>query len=379
MEHDVVNRVGAGQRNIVEDAIAVEERTMTPNIFIDQGRSGEDFFSHGLAYILNLFPRMGQAFVDRIAVLAGKKPGYFGAFDKCEFVGHTFPQGHTASKPDLKFVCSARTIYFENKLESPLSVAQMQRHAELIGYDSKSHLLFVSNINHVSPDLRSIARYIHPRGKDHYLWVDLLPALASHDRKASLAARIIADFRGALKRYGMVGRTIKGAKGSLYTPGSEASHLALSQLAEELRGLGFTVSRKQGRERTLRVYPSRHGEYPLLNPWFSATAAWLDPKLDFECLIFAVITRTNAPDLILRSKAPDLAHFASRRDGVFVSDPFEHPSGYTCHGHFVLPVTFSSERGTSTIDFPSLANPLKRILRSLTQPPKRKGGNAKRL
>lgn len=353
---------------------------MTPNIFIDQSRCAEDFFSHGLAYILHLFPRMGQASVHRIAVLAGKQPGYFGEFRACEFVAHQFPLGHSASRPDLKLVCSARTIYFENKLELPLSVAQMQRHAELIRHESKSHLLFVSNISHRNPELRSITRYIHPTGKDHYLWVDLLPALASNDRKGTPAARIIADFREALKRHGMVGRTIKGAKGSLYTPGSEASHLALSQLADELRGLGFTVSRKQARERTLRVYPSRHGEYPLLNPWFSATAAWLDPKLDFECLIFAVITRTNAPDLILRlrSKAPDLAHFATRRDGVYISDPFAHPSGYTCHGHFVLPVTFLSERGTSYIDFPSLANPLKRILRSLTQPPAAKVTASKR-
>lgn len=346
---------------------------MTPNIFIDQTHCAEDFFSHALAYILNLFPRMGQAFADRIAVLAGKKPRYFGEFHACEFVGHEFLQGHKASKPDLRLVCSARTIYFENKLESPLSVAQMQRHAELIRNDSKNHLLFVSNISHRNPELRSISRYIHPTGKDHYLWVDLLPALESHDRKASLAARIVADFREALKLSGMVGRTIKGAKGSLYTPGSEARHLALSQLSQELRGLGFTVVSKPVREQTLRVYPSHHGEYPLLNPRFSATATWLDSKLDFECLVFTVLSRPKAPHLDRR-----LAHFTSHRDCVYVSYTFEHASGYTCHGFFVLSVIFLSELGTSYIDFPSLAKPLKRVLSFLTESPIEKGRPSKR-
>ena len=341
---------------------------MTPNIFVDQTHCAEDFFSHALAYILNLFPRMGQAFADRIAVLAGKKPAYFGEFRACEFVGQEFQPGHKASKPDLRLVCSARTIYFENKLESPLSVVQMQRHAALIRSDSKSHLLFVSNISHRKPELRSISRYIHPTGKDHYLWLDLLPALESHNRKASLAARIVADFREALKLNGMVGRTIKGAKGSLYTQGSEASHLALRQLSQELRGLGFTVVRKPVHERTLRVYPSHHGEYPLLNPWFSATATWLDSKLDFECLVFAVLSRPRESYLDRR-----LAHFTSHRDCVYISDTFEHAKGYAYHGFFVLPVTFLSakgERGTSYIDFQSLAKPLKRVLRSLTESPK---------
>lgn len=305
---------------------------------------------------------MGQAFADRVAVLAGKKPGYFGEFQTCEFVAYEFPQGHKASKPDLRLVCSDRMIYFENKLDSPLSVAQMQRHSAVIPNDSKNHLLFVSNISHSSPGLRSISRYIHPTGKDHYLWVDLLPALESHDRKASLAARIIADFRGALKLHGMVGRTINGAKGSLYTPGSEASHLALSQLSQELRTVGFTVVSKPVHERTLRVYPSHHGEYPLLNPWFAATATWLDSKHDFECLIFAVLSRGKAPHL-----DRGLAHFPSRGDCFYISDRFEHANGYTYHGYFVLRVTFISERGTSYIDFRSLANPLKRIRKSLTE------------
>ena len=98
---------------------------MKPNIFIFPSRCPEDFFSGSLAYITNLFPAIGQSLVQRIAVLAGRKPDYFGTFEQCEFVGQEFPDGHSASRPDLKILCSDRTIYFENKLESPLSFDQM--------------------------------------------------------------------------------------------------------------------------------------------------------------------------------------------------------------------------------------------------------------
>jgi len=90
---------------------------MKPNIFIFSSHCPEDFFSRSLAYITNLFPVTGQNLVQRIAVLAGREPDYFGVF-----VGHEFPDDHTVSRPDLKILCTDRTIYFENKLESPLSL-----------------------------------------------------------------------------------------------------------------------------------------------------------------------------------------------------------------------------------------------------------------
>jgi hypothetical protein len=112
---------------------------MKPNIFIFSSHCPEDFFSGALAYITNLFPVIGQRLVQKIAVLAGRKPDYFGAFVQCEFVGQEYPDGHTASRPDLKIICSDRTIYFENKLES-FSLDQMQRHANLTRRDPKYNL-----------------------------------------------------------------------------------------------------------------------------------------------------------------------------------------------------------------------------------------------
>jgi hypothetical protein len=189
---------------------------MKPNMFLFYPYPREDFFSSSLAYVVNLFPAIGQRLIQRIAVLAGKSPDHFGEFQRCEFVGQEFPDGHTASRPDLKIVCSDGTVYFENKLESPLSFDQMRRHASFTCRDPKCSLIFVSNIHHETPRLRSLPGYLHPERADHYLWVDLLPAFVNDYKRHSVAGQILADFDAALKANGMIGRIIKGASGSLY-------------------------------------------------------------------------------------------------------------------------------------------------------------------
>jgi len=291
---------------------------MKRNIFIFYPYCPEDFFSRSLAYIANLFPAIGQRLVQRIAVLAGKEPDYFGVFGRCEFVGQEFPDSHTASRPDLKILCSDRTIYFENKLESPLSLDQMQRHASFTCRDPKCSLIFVSNIHHENSRLRSLPGYLHPERVDHYLWVDFLPVFVNNYRRNSLAGKILADFDAALKANGMIGRTIKGASGSLYTHDSDASHLALRQLWDLLEELDFKLSRKSDRETTIRAYPSKHKQYPLLNPRFRPTGAWLDEAWDRECLDFTVLSKGDGAILDRQ-----LGKFRSTQESAFIADPFE--------------------------------------------------------
>ena len=266
---------------------------MNPNLFIHCNYQSEDFFSSSLAYIVDLFPAIGQRLVRRIAVLAGRPPEFFGAFERCEFVGQEFPVGHTCSRPDLIIVCSRSSIYFENKLESPLSLDQMQRHAKLTAENPNYFLIFVSNIHHENPALRLLSGYVHPEQTDHFLWVDFLPAFESAHRSNSLSARILANFEAAMKANGMIGRSIKGAVGSLFTHNSPASHLALNQLWTFLAGLGFKLARKAAQETTIRVYAKKQRQYPLLNPRFLPTAAWLDETWDKECIDFTVISKVT--------------------------------------------------------------------------------------
>jgi len=328
---------------------------MKPNLFVYYPDSREDFFSRSLAYTANLFPAIGQKLVQRIAVLAGKKPDYFGEFRQCEFVGQEFQDGHRASRPDLKILCSNGTIYFENKLKSPLSLDQMQRHAGLTRRKPKCSLIFVSNIHHEDSRLRSLPGYLHPEKADHYLWVDFLPVFVGHSKSSSFAGKILADFNAALKANGMIGRTIKGANGSLYTRNSDASHLPLRQLWSLLQKLGFKLSKKYAQEMTIRAYPLRHGQYPLLNPRFEPTAAWLDEDWDKDCLDFTVLSKGDGGMLDRQ-----LSTFRSTKDCAFIAHPFESTYGYYYHGHFLFPVAFTGN--PSEIDFVALEQPLVRML-----------------
>ena len=53
-----------------------------------------------------------------------------------------------------------------------------------------------------------------------------------------------------------------------YDLDSNAHHRAIERLAGVLRRSGFQVVKKTARERTLRVYPEKFFQYPLLNPYF---------------------------------------------------------------------------------------------------------------
>lgn len=329
---------------------------MKPNMFIYSGARAEDFFSSSLAYITNLFPAIGQSLMRRIAVLAGKPPSHFGKFEECEFVGHEYLEGHRSSRPDLMIKCSKGTIYFENKLESPLKLSQLQRHARFAGEDPRRSLIFVSNLRHTISGAQSLRGYIYPAGYDHYLWMDLEPALSQKHRKGSHAASILADFNAALRANGMIGRSIKGAKGSLYTDGSDASHLALEQLWQVLYEVGFKLARKSPRERTIRAYPSKYREYPLLNPRFKATAAHWDPSWDRDCLEITVISRGDTSHLDRYLKT-----FGSSRTCAFAPQPFYSADEHHYHGHFLMPVRFSGRGHNTEIDF----DPMKKTLRNL--------------
>lgn len=54
----------------------------------------------------------------------------------------------------------------------------------------------------------------------------------------------------------------------VFVSGTDANELALEALAELFKGAGFNVRKKSHNEYTLRVYPIKQNEYPLLNPRF---------------------------------------------------------------------------------------------------------------
>lgn len=331
---------------------------MEPNMFLRQNDCKEDFFSRSLAYICNLFPAIGQRLVQRISVLAGESPDFFGEFEKCEFVGQEFPDGHRISRPDLRIECTDGTIYFENKLDSPFSLSQLQRHLSFISGTRRNRLIFVSNVQYDRPVLQSLRGYLHPSRRDHYVWADFLPVFKNNFRKGTHAAKVLSDFREALRAQGMIGRAIKGANGSLYTRNSEASHLAFKQLWDLLDATGFQCVKKIHKEDTIRAYPVKIPQYPLLNPRFYSSGIWFGDEWDKECLIFTVLSKGDNPGFDRQ-----FSKFRSSKDCTFIGNP-DAWTGYYYHGHFILPLSFKG-RASNEIDFAALAPALRRMLKFL--------------
>lgn len=332
---------------------------MKPNLFFYYNHKAEDFFSNSLAYILNLFPQdIGQKFVQRIAVMAGKRPAYFGEFIECEFVAQEFQPGHAGSKPDLKIRCSRRIIHVENKLKSPIRIDQMQRHAELAASDANARLILISNIQLERPDLKDLPGYLYPKGASHYCWADFQSVFVSRARQNSLADKVIHDFKAALKRNWMIERRLPGAKGSIYDKHSEASHLALEQLREVMQEIGFIALKRRRHESTIRAYPVKYGQYPLLNPRYEPSVAWLDENWDKECLVFWVWSKRP----VLNRK---LKTFHSTNQCSFFPDQYENYEGYYLHGYFVLPLQFEGKGTIKGINFKALRHPLMKMLEFL--------------
>ena len=329
---------------------------MKPNLFLFNTYCPEDYFSRSLAYILNLFPTIAQGLLRRIAVLAEQPHNFFGEFQGCEFVGHEFPNDHWVSKPDLKITCQKRSLFFENKLKSPLSLDQMQRHSLLTQDNSDSNLIFVSNIQHECPQLKTLSGYLYPTTADHYLWADFLPIFSIANKKNSLADRILSDFHMALRANGMIGRTISGTKDNLYTVGSDACHLALRQLWDVMHELGFMLTKKISKETTIRAYPLKHQSYPLLNPRFIPTAIELNEELDREYLKIIVFSKGDPNDL-----DNQLDRFQSTKNCMYLPS-YVTSSEYTLHGNFLIPLAFKGKGKITEIDFDVLRQPLLKIL-----------------
>jgi hypothetical protein len=156
-------------------------------------------------------------------------------------------------------------------------------------------------------------------------------------------------------------RAIKGASGNLYDYRSDAGHLAIEQLWEQLHAIGFKLPKKPAHESTLRVYPTKYKQPPLLNPRFQPTAVDLDAGLDKESLVFTILSRgtDEAFDRPLRT-------FPSTGDCTFIPDDGE-TGEYRYHGYFVFPLHFLGAPGEQEIDFDMMKEPLTHMLDFLRQ------------
>ena len=151
-------------------------------------------------------------------------------------------------------------------------------------------------------------------------------------------------------------RFLKGTSGNLYSTDSEAYHWALEQLRDHLVAIGFTVNKKARSERTLRVYPTRSREYPLLNPYFRSTAVQLGEIYDVECLFVRVLSRANDGSLDRQ-----LGTFVSTQACSFHAFSPRATDKLHSRGAFILPIRFLGKPDKQEIDFAALRAPLAQI------------------
>ena len=139
----------------------------------------------------------------------------------------------------------------------------------------------------------------------------------------------------------------------LFDPDSETCHVALENLSVALDQLGFKVRKKSAQEATLRVYPERHNEYPLLNPRFVADAIYRGTREAGGFLVVNVLSKGNA------ALDERLRNFNSKEDIEFIAT--DHDSGgYHYHGEFVVPLKGAATSAESIV-FDGIREPLREI------------------
>ncbi len=152
---------------------------------------------------------------------------------------------------------------------------------------------------------------------------------------------------------------MSGARHDLFEEGSDANNSALEMLAEALRDIGFRVRKKSPIEHTLRVYPRKYGQYPLLNPRFMADAVHINPAWNKEGVVVSVLSKGQEAsiDTLLSSFRSETC--------VFSADNAQGQYRYRYHGAFFIPLCFEGEKGNEVIDLAALSQSFVEIHRRL--------------
>lgn len=286
---------------------------MKPNIFVYKNLKNEDHFTNSLGYLLNLFPReLGDRFVSKLATIAGKSADYLGNFVEAEFTGHYLQYEDSTSKPDLIIKTDRFKLFFEIKLSAPLSESQLERHLSDVKKEKGKLILISNNKAKISEKVIAQKDYLKPLTHGHFFWTDLEPVFNFKFRKNSLQDSLLTDFQRSLRANDIKARHIVGADDNLYTGGSKAQALALSKLSEILKDIGFKVWRLP-QEHTLRVYPVRMKQNPLINPRFFSSWERFSPELQSECLVLYCYANKNSNEQIQQLK--DLVELDTK-DGI---------------------------------------------------------------
>ena len=143
----------------------------------------------------------------------------------------------------------------------------------------------------------------------------------------------------------------------LYDTNAEVYAWALDQLRELLIDIGFKVHKRAARERTLRVYPIKSSQYPLLNPAFRL----VDDDDEGEPLeLLEIVVLVKGPSAAIEERLLMIQPDARCR---FYPDNTREGE-YVYLGSLLLPLSFDTD-DTRSLDFEALRAPLQRVYHAL--------------
>jgi hypothetical protein len=140
---------------------------------------------------------------------------------------------------------------------------------------------------------------------------------------------------------------------ALFEAGSEQNHIALEHLSELLKDIGFSVRKKNRSESTLRVYPKKQNQYPLLNPRFVRSARSLG---QLEITVLSKGDSTSLDTALTSFQSTPACSFSPLSNGS---------QGFRYHGKFIVPFTFSDNADTEQAMLAEVSQPLTEIHRFL--------------
>lgn len=164
---------------------------MARNIFLLEEKIDlEDRLTFAWSWMLNLVPELGQAFSDLIATRSGLPLSRFQS-------ATDHPSYRVSDFPDMLLATKDWQVLFEHKLDAPMDTNQLERYLRLAA-DTGTRLAFMSRDPwNVAPTVMGHPLYLRPSDRDHFLWTDIYPLVASCTSHAA------TDFEQYLAKLGL--------------------------------------------------------------------------------------------------------------------------------------------------------------------------------
>ena len=164
---------------------------MPRNIFLLEEKIDlEDRLTFAWSWMLNLLPQLGQAFCDLIARQSGLPQSTFQS-------ATDHPTYQVSDYPDMLLTTKHWQVLFEHKLDAPMDTDQLTRYLRLADNIGARLAFMARDVSTIADQVLESPVYLKPAARDHFVWTDIYPLVASCSSHAA------TDFEQYLARLGL--------------------------------------------------------------------------------------------------------------------------------------------------------------------------------